>query len=72
MNQIRELEAENMAIKKQLELVARGDGGSANAQRVLDGTNKKVSFALKSPGFEMSTPLMAVENSDPNAQCTSG
>ena len=45
MNKIRELEAENMAIKKQLELVARGDGGSANAQRVLDGTNKKVSFA---------------------------
>ena len=65
MNKVRDLEAENVALKKQLELAS----GAPSAQRGLDGSQKKVSFAPNAPGFELSTTL-AAENSDPNAERT--
>ena len=63
---IRELEAENTALSKRLELAMIGGGDQGGQRGVLDGTNKKVSFAPGPAKFELSHTL-AGENNDPNA-----
>ena len=45
--------------------------GETSQTRLLDGQQKKVSFAPKPPGFELSHTLTG-ENSDHNGHCTCG
>ena len=66
VNKIRELEEECTTLRKQLELARAGDDGSVNPQKVLDGTQRKVSFANQSKpsGFHLSSTLPG-ESNDP-------
>lgn len=73
IGKIRELEDECNNLRRQLELARSGKDGSVNAQRVLDGDQRKVSFSnqSKAPGFELSHTLPG-ENNDPNTGCACG
>ena len=65
-DKIRSLEAENTNLRQQLEQAL---SGQTTNTRLLDGSQKKVSFAPKAPGFEMSHTLAGDDN-ETNGGCT--
>ena len=67
-DKIRSLEAENTNLRQQLEQAL---SGQTTNTRLLDGSQKKVSFAPKAPGFELSHTL-AGDSNETNGGCTCG